>query len=102
MVRKSFRRGDWVVVRKSKQTTHPGPRAKHIDAAPKGDYYSYVVDKFWIVVDVLSNGRVVLKTRRGKTHVMDPNDPQLRHATLWDRLLHRRRFNQLDVMDHAH
>lgn len=97
MLERPFRRGDLVVFRKSKQTPNPGPRAKHIDACQKGDNYSYVVDKFWIVDEVRANDQVVLRTRRGKVHVLATSDPHLRRATWLDRLLYRSRFPQLEL-----
>ena len=84
----SFKPGDKVVYRKKKHTIHPGPRAKQIQPAVKGDYYAYVVDKFWIVRQVLENGQLLVETRRGKTHLVDVHDPNLRHTTLWDRIRH--------------
>ena len=54
-----------------------------------------VVDKFWIVGQVLENGRLLLKTRRGKKHVVDHGDPNLRRATLWDRIRYKARFDHL-------
>lgn len=96
MWRRSFRQGDWVVFRRIKYTTHPGPRAKDIQATEHGDLYHYFVDKFWIVDEVLDDGRLKLRTRRGKTHVLSADDSNLRHATLWERLRYRARFVELD------
>ena len=95
MWRRSIKPGDCVVYRKLKQTTHPGPRARAISASLKGDFYSYLVDKFWVVRQELANGKLLVETRRGKTHVIDKRDPNLRRATLWDWLRHRARFAQL-------
>jgi hypothetical protein len=95
MSRRGFQEGDWVVYRRLKFTRHPGRRAHDVTASPHGDDYSYLVDKFWIVVNVLSDGKLTLRTRRGKTHVVEPNDPNLRHATLWDRIRYRQRFLEL-------
>ncbi len=95
LFRSSLKSGDVVIYRKHKQTTHPGPRARHVNASSKGDHYSYMVEKFWIVGQVLSDGRLLLRTRRGKTHVIDDRDPNLRRATLWDRLRNPTRFTQL-------
>jgi hypothetical protein len=97
MSRRAFQKGDRVVFRKSKFTPHPGPRAQDIRPAANGDDYCYVVDKFWVVADVMADGKLVLQTRRGKTHLVDADDPNLRHATLWDRIRHRTHFNQLPV-----
>jgi hypothetical protein len=95
MWHRPFRAGDLVVFRRHKHTTHPGPRAQEVDATAHGDLYSYFVEKSWIVAGVEADGRVLLKTRRGKTHRVDPGDPNLRHATLWDRLRYRQRFAEL-------
>lgn len=95
MWRRPFKSGDLVVFRRHKHTTHPGPRAQEVEATAHGDLYNYYVEKSWIVAGVEADGRLLLKTRRGKTHLVDPNDPNLRHATLWDRLRYRRRFAEL-------
>jgi hypothetical protein len=63
---------------------------------PNGEEYSYCVDKFWGVAG-LENGQVVLITRRGKQHTVDPDDPNLRPARWWERFLFRDRFPQFDV-----
>ena len=91
MSRRAFEKGDRVVFRKAKFTPHPGQRAQKIRPTANGDDYCYVVEKFWIVANVM------LPTRRGKTHVIDAQDPNLRHATLWDRIRHRAHFNQLSL-----
>lgn len=99
MARRAFKQGDWVVFRRSKYTTHPGRRAQEVQAAERGEYYSYFVDKFWVVADVLPDGTLLLKTRRGKKHLIDANDPQLRHASLWERIRYRTRFGQPRTSD---
>jgi hypothetical protein len=43
-----------------------------------------------------ADGRVILRTRRGKTHVMRADHPELRPATLWERLFKKRRFPQIE------
>jgi hypothetical protein len=95
MIRRAFRKGDCVVYRRSKYTTHPGPRAHDVDASEHGDNYHYLVDKFWIVADIPVEGQLLLRTRRGKTHVVEALDPNLRHATWWDRIRYHRRFVEL-------
>jgi hypothetical protein len=86
-----YRPGDWVVYRKHKHSASPGPRAKYVAPEPKGEEYSYCVDKFWVVMTV-EGTRVVLATRRGKHHVVDAQDLNLRQARWWERLLFRDRF----------
>ncbi len=89
-----FAVGDRVIYRREKHSTHPGPRARNIDPAPLGELYSYEVDKFWTVQRV-ENGNLVLVTRRGKTHSVKADDPRLRRANLWERLVHGSRFPQI-------
>ena len=95
MLRRMYKPGDFVVYRKRKHTTHPGVRARSIEASPRGDYYTYFVDKFWIVGEVLANGRLSLRTRRGKTHTVSQKDANLRRPNLWDRIRYRSRFAEL-------
>lgn len=89
---KPFRKGDLVVYRKTKHSPHPGPRAQNVIPATAGDDYAYLVDKYWIVADVTSDKKLVVKTRTGKTHTLEPDDPNLRHARIWERWFLGRRF----------
>jgi hypothetical protein len=100
--RRSFSKGDWVVYCKTKFTPHPGRRAREIRAAANGDNYCYSVDKFWVVADVLPDGKLLLQTRRGKKHVVGANDVKLRRATLWDRLRYRAHFKRLQLAADEH
>jgi hypothetical protein len=84
--------GDIVVYRKRKVSASPGPRARGVAPAPRGDDYAYSVDKFWRVVAVEPGGTVVVTTRRGKRHTVAAGDPNLRHARWWERLLLWHRF----------
>ena len=61
-------------------------------ASMKGEKYSYVVDKFWIVESVLPGNKLLLKTRRGKVHQISADDLNLRRANIWHRILYRHRF----------
>ena len=92
MLRQPPKQGDVIVYRKIKHSTRPGPRAKDVHPASRGDDYSYYVDKFWIVTEVGEDGTLVLKTREGKTHQISAKDPNLRPVSLWDRLMYGRRF----------
>jgi hypothetical protein len=87
-----YRPGDPVIIRISKSSTKPGPRAQSIRAARAGDDYRYVIDKFWIVEAVRGDGMLVLRTRTGKSHVVAPDSADLRRPTLWERWRYRRRF----------
>lgn len=88
--------GDWVIYRKQKYSASPGPRASNVASAPNGDTYSYIVEKFWVVREVLADGRLQLCTRRGKTHVVDPADSNLHLASFWKRWLYKDRFREIE------
>ena len=72
--------------------------AKNVRPARHGDLYWYEVDKYWIVESV-SEGGLVLRTARGKSHVVPADDPNLRKPSLkewlWLHLLARERLVQL-------
>jgi hypothetical protein len=87
--------GDGIVYRKQKVSTHPGPGAYDIHPAGQGETYSYFVDKFWTVENVLRDGRIVVTTRTNKQHYLRSDDPNLRKAGLIARLRYRNRFPQL-------
>ena len=88
----SFKPGDRVVYRKSKYSVCPGPHARDIQPTPRGDYYSYHVDKYWTVIAVQPDHMVVVCTRRGKQLTLPLDDPALRRARWWERFLFRNRF----------
>lgn len=104
-MQRRWKAGDWAVYRKSKRSASPGPRAENVFASRKGETYTYVVDKYWVVEAMLPNARLRLKTARGKTHVIDADDPNLRRPSLLDRLLRRDRFRiveeRIDVRNFA-
>ncbi len=91
-MRANWKSGDWAVYRKSKTGSSPGRRASQVVASSKGENYRYVVDKFWVVDEVLADGRVRLVTARGKIHTISVEDPNLRRPGLIQKLLFRERF----------
>jgi hypothetical protein len=88
-----FQAGDVVIYRKPKNSLHPGPHARDIHPAPHGDSYSYLVEKYWRVVAVQPDHTLIIRTRRGKQHTIPADDPNLRRAHWWERLLFRHRFS---------
>jgi len=86
-----FKVNDWVVYTREKYSLSPGPRAKNISPAPRGELYSYEVDKYWIVRQVAGE-QLVLETRTGKRHQLSQNDRRLRHPTWWERFFYADRF----------
>jgi hypothetical protein len=87
--------GDRIVYTKTKISPLPGARAYQISASDKGENYTYLVDKYWVVADVLDDGCVVAYTRRGKVNYISPDDPHVRKAGLVDSLVRRNRFPSL-------
>lgn len=96
MARRAIQPGDWVIYRKSKRSVVPGPRAQQVLPASKGDTYSYVVDKYWIVAEIVNGSHARLKTRRGKEHVISLEDDNLRPLKFWQRWLYHRRFQEVE------
>lgn len=87
-----WKEGDWVVYRKQKSSPAPGPRAQQITPTSKGEVYHYLVDKYWIVQRVRGDGKLELRTRQGKVHLVDESDFRLRPAKWWERLFLANRF----------
>ena len=88
--------GQRVVFAKDKYSESPGERAQQISGTPKGDGYSYIVEKYWVVDELLESGMLLLRTRRGKLHRIHAEDPGLRLPTLWERLFLGSRFPTAD------
>ncbi|MAT71276.1 MAG: hypothetical protein CMJ58_17330 [Planctomycetaceae bacterium] len=99
MAAKGFQTGDWVIYRLQKVSASPGPRAQDVVPAAHGEQYSYLVDKYWVVDRVLPDGQLQLRTRRGKTHVVAPDDRRLRRPRLWEKWLLASRFRAVEEGD---
>jgi hypothetical protein len=82
-----------------KRSESPGVRAKNIQGAKKGDEYAYMVDKFWRV-DAVNGDELVLRTRRGKTHIVKLDDVRLRKPTVWEQLFMRSKFPEQTPAQH--
>ena len=87
-----FSIGDPIVYRKAKASVRPGIRAYEVYPSEQGDLYTYVVDKYWTVTDVLADGQIVAVTRTNKQHCLRRDDPNLRKARLTERWRYARRF----------
>ena len=88
----TYQAGDLVVYTLPKQSPTPGPRARSIHPSRMGDDYSYLVDKFWMVAEVLPDNKLRLVTRRGKYRVVSCDDLLLHKAGWWQRFRNRGRF----------
>lgn len=93
-----FQKGDPVIFTKTKCSPRPGPRAEKIHPSSHGEYYSYLVKKFWTVLECRDD-HLVVQTRRGKRHRVDLNDPALRTPSFWEQLRYRERFPRMDETD---
>ena len=100
MGNRSFKAGDRIVYCKLKHSVSPGPRAKRVDAAPRGEEYTYQVDKYWVVEEVLSDGQLRVCTRQGKRHLLSPSDPNLRRPSWWESVRYAKRFPSLQDLPH--
>lgn len=94
-----FQSGDLVIYTLTKQSPHPGPRARSIHPSESGEDYSYVVDKFWMVAQMINNHQLQLVTRKGKTRIVELTDPLLRKANWWEKFRHRNRFPSIDILE---
>ena len=91
-----FRPGDWVIYKMQKASSSPGPRAKATTASLKGENYTYIVDKFW-VVETIERDEVVLRTRKGKQHRIKKNDPRMRRPSWLQKLMYTSRFKAVEA-----
>jgi hypothetical protein len=70
----------------------PAAKARDIDASEHGDLYSFTTDEYWVVMEMRTDGRVLIGTKRGEANLIDACDLKLRHATLWERIRYRSEF----------
>jgi len=96
MVTNGLKPGDWVIYRKQKISSSPGPRAQNTIPASKGETYNYVVEKYWIVSEVTGNGQIQLVTRLGKQHVVPEDDLRMRRPKWWERWFYSDRFRAVE------
>jgi hypothetical protein len=87
--------GDPIVYRKQKASERPHVRAYDISPAGQGENYTYFVDKYWTVAEVLNNGLIVAVTRTNKRHYLQQDDPNIHRAGLIERMRRWDRFPQI-------
>lgn len=76
-------------------TRPPGPEARDIRPDERGDLYYYLIKKYWRVEQVLQDGRIVAVTPLMEHHYLRRDDPNLRKASLLERLRYGARFPPL-------
>ncbi len=94
-LRRRLQPGVPIVYRMAESSTRPGPEARDIRPAERGDLYYYLIKKYWRVEEVLQDGRIVAVTPLMEHHYLRRDDPNLRKANLLERLRYGARFPRL-------
>lgn len=87
-----FSINDCVIYHEPETSTRPAPEARDVRPAEMGEFYSYVIDRYWRVVRVHADGSLDVASRTGQLHRVRANDPLLQKAGWWRRLVKRRMF----------
>lgn len=95
-LRRRLQPGVPIVYRMAESSTRPpGPEARDVRPAERGDFYYYLIKKYWRVEQVLGDGRIVAVTPLMEHHVLRRDDPNLRKANLLEQLRYGARFPRL-------
>jgi hypothetical protein len=88
---KNYSVNDWILYREQESSDHPEPGAHDISPAPRGDAYSYLVDRLWRVTRVNRDGSLEATGSNGRVHRLPPHDRHIEKVGwLRRRLLGRR------------
>ena len=93
--RGKFHAGAPIVYRMVETSTCPGPEARDIHPAERGELYYYLINKYWRVEEVRQDGWIVALTPLMEHHYLRRDDPNLRKANLLERLRYAARFPYL-------
>ncbi|HEY3662940.1 MAG TPA: hypothetical protein VGL24_07290 [Chthoniobacterales bacterium] len=95
-LRRRLQPGVPIVYRMAETSSRPpGPEARDVRPAERGDLYYYLIRKYWRVEEVLQDGRIVAVTPLMEHHYLRRDDPNLRKANLLERLRYGARFPRL-------
>jgi hypothetical protein len=92
MMSHRLRPGAPIVYRMVATSTCPGPEAREVHPAKKGELYYYLTNKYWRVEEVRTDGSIVARTPLMEQHILRRGDPNLRKAGLLERLRYGSRF----------
>jgi hypothetical protein len=87
-----LRAGAPIVYRVSETSTCPSADARDVYPAEHGDSYYYTTNKYWRVEEVRQDGSIVARTTSMEQRHLRPDDPNLRKASLIERLRYGTRF----------
>jgi len=73
-------------------SSHPGPEARDVRPTEQGELYTYVVDHFWRIARLNSDGTLDAVSLNAHRHRLRQTDPALEKAGWWRRTFHRRLF----------
>jgi hypothetical protein len=90
-----FHTGAPIVYRVVETSTCPGPEARDIHPAERGELYYYLTHKYWRVEEVRQDGWIVALTPLMEHYYLRREDPNLRKANLFERLRYAARFPYL-------
>lgn len=84
-----------IIYRMVESSTRPDPEAWDVHPAPRGDFYYYLMSKYWRVEKVQTDGWIVAVTPLMEHHYLRWDDPNLRKANFLERLRYAARFPRL-------
>lgn len=87
-----LRVGAPVVYQLTETSTCPSHDAYDVHPAEHGDYYYYLTNKYWRVEEVRPDGWIVARSALMEHHYLRRDDPNLRKASLLERLRYGGRF----------
>jgi len=89
---RKLRVGAPVVYQSTETSTCPSRDAYDVHPAEHGDYYYYLTNKYWRVAEVRPDGWIVARSALMEHHYLRRDDPNLRKASLLERLRYGGRF----------
>jgi hypothetical protein len=81
-----------IIYRVVETSTHPVREGRDIRPAERGEFYYYVTQKYWRVEEVRPDGMILARSSFMEQHCLRADDPNLRKASLVERLRYGARF----------